>query len=295
MGRSRVLSVIAGTGDVVLARGEIWVAPAVLEGQGLPNNAAGVVELAARLGADLCFLSCRGPQAVPNQAEVLREAVSLVHIRDLACGAVVDGPWQRLAERDGLIQLMARLGGRLGETEQEVALQATVAGEELRAWCEAGVDLVLLTDDIAYNRGLYFSPRLFTRLLLPHYRELLLTAGERRVPTGFHSDGDLTLLLPALIDAGFSFFSLEPEAMDPSEVRHRYDDRFVLIGGIRAEWLSDAGGSGVGHTDLRREISSLVSTGRTILASSCGLYEPSSVAFLKRVYRAADGLPQSGG
>lgn len=295
MGRSRAISALTGLPSSSLARGEIWVAPAVLESQGLPNSAAGVVGLAARLGADLCFLSCTGPQAVPMRTETMREAVSLVHERDLACGAVVDGPWQRLAERDGLFPIIAKLGGHIEETERQVSSMASLAGEELSAWCDAGADLVLLADDIAYNRGPYFSPTLLKRLLLPLYRNLLLSAGERGVPMGFHSDGDLTLILQDLTETGFSLFSLEPEAMDLSEVRHRFGDKFTLIAGIRASWLDGSGQFGSGEIDLRREISSLASLGRIILASSCGLYGPSSVARLADVYRVADGVVQGDG
>ncbi len=290
MGRSRAISIVEGSGDGTLARGEIWVTPAVLESRGLPNSAAGVADFAAGLGADLCFVSCSGPQAVSREALAQREAVSLVHERDLACGVVVDGPWQRLAERRGLIQLMAMLGGHLDETEREISSLAKLVDDEVRSWCEAGADLVLLADDIAYNRGPYFSPALFGRLLLPHYRRVLRTAGEYRVPVGSHSDGNLTLLLPTLIDAGYSFFSLEPEAMDLSEIRRRHGDGFALIAGIRAEWLSSVGGVRDGAVDLAREISSLRRIGRVILASSCGLYESTSVAMLEKVYRAADSL-----
>ena len=290
MGRSRVISALTGLPSSSLARGEIWVAPAVLESQGLPNSAAGVAGLAAQLGSDLCFLSCTGPQAVPMHSETMREAVSFVHERDLACGAVVDGPWQRLAERDGLFPTIAKVGTHIDETERGLSSMASLAGEELSAWCNAGVDLVLLADDIAFNQGPYFSPTLFERLLSLHYLHLVRLASERGVPVGFHSDGNLTLLMPVLMGAGFSLYSLEPEAMELSEVRHRFGDKFTLIAGIRASWLDVSGEFGSGEIDLRREISSLASLGRIILGSSCGVYEPSSVARLADVYRVADGL-----
>ncbi len=266
----------------------------MLESRGLSNSAAGVADLSAMLGADICFVSCSGPQAVAREADAQQAAVSLVHSRDLACGAVVDGPWQRLAERHGLIQLLAMVGGRLAEAEREVSSQMAFVGEEVRAWCEASADLVLLTDDVAYNRGLYFSSALFARLLLPHYRQVLQVAGEHGAPMGFHSDGDVTLLLPTLLDAGFSFFSLEPEVMDMHEVRRLHGDGFSLISGIRAEWLSASGGVRARDIDLPREISSLCRVRRLILASSCGLYEPSSVALLEKVYRVADSLAEEG-
>ncbi len=293
MGRAKVLSVLAGSRVDPLARGEVWVAPAVLESQGLPNDAAGVAHLAANLGADLCFVSCGGPQAVPNQPEALREAVAAVHARDLACGIVVDGPWQRLTQSHGLFQLLERLGRHAGQVEQEVAAQAALVHEELNAWAGAGADLVLLADDLAYSRGLYFSPVLFASLLLPHYRQFLLAATDLHVPLGFHSDGDLMPLLPTLVEMGFSFFSLETEAMNLADVQDQHKDRVALIAGIAAEWLSSDRLAGISVDDVSAGISRLARGGRLILGSACGLYDPDSPAALREIYRVADCLPRA--
>ena len=81
----------------------------MLEGEGLSNTAEGVAALAVRLGADVSFLSCSGPQAVRSDATALRAAVETVHAGDLACGAVVNGPWQRLTDAEGLISVLQQL------------------------------------------------------------------------------------------------------------------------------------------------------------------------------------------
>lgn len=291
MGRAKFLSAMAGSWAGAPVRGEVWVAPAVLEAQGLSNDAQGVAGLAVNLGADLCFLSCGGPQAVPNQPAALLEAVALVRARDLACGVVVDGPWQRLTQRYGLLGLLERVGRHGNQVQREVTAQAALVHEELGAWASAGADLALLADDLAWSGGLYFSPALFARLLLPCYRQSLLSSAGLRLPLGFHADGDLSPLLPVLVELGFSFFSLEPEAANLAEIQSCIGDRAALLSGIRAAWLSPAGPPGALAGDVAAEISSLLLGGRLILASSCGLYDPASVNAIREVYRIADCIP----
>lgn len=286
MSRAKVKSVLAGLSKDSLVRGEIWVAPEVLASLGLPNNATGIAELAAILGADLCFLSCSGPQPVPPQTKVLQAAVAEVHARDLACGIVIDGPWQRLVQSNGLIQLLERFGTAFAQIQQEIVVQTTLIHEEIRAWVRADVDLVLLADDLAYNEGLYFSPVVFNRLLLPNYRQFLQAANDLQVPLGFHSDGNLMRLLPTLVEIGFSFFSLETEAMDLAQVQCHFRDRAGLIAGIRAAWLNpDRAAWRLADDDMLSEIATLTHRGRLILGSACGLYHPASLAALREIYR----------
>jgi uroporphyrinogen-III decarboxylase len=252
----------------------------VLASQGLSNTADGVATLTVRLGADLSFLSCSGPQAVADEAGALRASVDAVHARGLACGAVVNGPWQRLTEANGLETALRQLATD-SDTEQQIAALATRVQLEAGAWEDAGADLIMLADDLAYNGGPYFSPTLFRRLLVPHYRRLLLAA--RRLPIGFHSDGDLSRLLPALVSAGFACFSLEPEATSPSAVWQRFGHHVTLLSGIPAAWLTTP----VAAANVQAELQDLVRGGSLILTSACGLFEPSSVDRLKTIYHLA--------
>lgn len=283
MGHAKVKSVLAGITDNILVRGEIWVAPIVLETMGLPNNAAGIAELAADLGADFCFLSSSGPQPVLRQVIALQEAVAEVHARNLACGVVIDGPWQKLATTNSLGQLLGRL--RTSAIHREIEEQTELIHEEFRAWAGVGADMVLLADDLAYMDGLYFSPAIFSRLLLPNYVQFLKTATDLQVPLGFHSDGNLVRLLPTLVETGFSFFSLEPEAMDLEQIQRQFNDRITLMTGIRAAWFNPNCAGRIQTDDILSEISSLALGGRFILSSACGLYDPGSLAALKEIYR----------
>ena len=151
---------------------------------------------------------------------------------------------------------------------------------EVDAWDEAGADLIILADDLAYDGGLYFSPALFDRLLMDHYRLML----RRRRPMGFHSDGDLTHLLPALTKAGFSCFSLEPEATSPRTVWQRFGRQVTLLSGIPAAWLATP----VRSSEVLPELVDLAHSGSLVLASACGLFEPSFIENLKMIYRLSE-------
>ena len=284
----RVRDALDGRRGARPPRGELWVAPEVLAGAGLAGSVEGAAALAQRLGADLSFVSSTGPLGVGDEPAAMRAAVAAVHTGGLACGAVVDGAWQRLTQRAGLepalrlatgAALAPRLAALARETEREV-----------EGWSLAGADLVVLADDVAYAGGPLFSPALFERLLVPQYRRLLAGPppldGERRRPTlGFHSDGDMRRLLPALVRAGFSCFSLEPEATAAGEVWRRFGRRVTLLTGIPAAWLTSA----VDWRDVTSALADLACGGSLILASTCGLFEPRSLENLTTIYRLADG------
>lgn len=237
--------------------------------------------LAEHLGADLSFLSCAGPLGLGDEPATMRAAADAVHARGLACGALVDGPWQRLTQRDGLESAL--------RTTADAGIKARLAGlaeetaREVDGWTLAGADLIVLADDVAYAGGPLFSPTLFERLLVPHYRRLL--DRRRRPPVGFHADGDVSRLLPALVQAGFTCFSLEPEATGPDGVWRRFGRRMTLLTGIPAAWL----GASVDWSEVASVLADLACGGSLILASACGLFEPGAIENLKTIYRLADG------
>ncbi|MGO8685153.1 MAG: uroporphyrinogen decarboxylase family protein [Thermoleophilia bacterium] len=254
----------------------------VLASEGLPNTPQGVIALASKVGADLTFLSCAGPQPTGYEAAALRSGVETAHAQHLACGAVVDGPWQRLTTAEGVMAALQQLVADEAIAVRLAAL-ADAAQREIEAWVTAGADLIILADDVAYTGGPYFAPALLDRLLLPHYQRLC-RAVQPTLPIGFHSDGDLVRLLPTLVQAGFSCFSLEPEATCPAQVWRHYGRHLTMLSGIPAAWLTLP----LEPSGVRFELTQLLSGGSLILASACGLFEPSSTANLREIYRLTE-------
>lgn len=232
-------------------RGEIWVEPHVLESIGLSNDAEGIAQFAARIKADFCFFSCSGSQPVKNSAPDMKKAVEAARTLSLACGAVIDGPWQRLTYHNDLMLLLQKIISNPLELQELLSVQVELANTEMTAWAEAGVDLILVADDIAYNNGLYFSPTHFEQFLKPCYEKLFnLFKSEVVLPVGFHCDGNINSLIPELIDLGFVYFNLEPEAVNLEDILGNYGRRMFVMSGIKADWLYGENAAGKATTDF---------------------------------------------
>lgn len=270
-------------------RGEIWIEPLVLESIGLANNAVGIAHFAAQIKADFCFFSCGGSQPVKNSKPDMKEAVEAARRLSLVCGAVIDGPWQRLTYHKDLMLLLQKIISDPHELQELLSVQVELAKTEMAAWAEAGIDLLLVADDIAYNNGLYFSPTHFEQLLKPCYKTLFGPFKSKNfLPVGFHCDGNLSLVLPDLIDLGFVYFNLEPEAVNLEDILGNYGRCMFAMSGIKADWLYGENAAGKATTDFPGNLPDLLKHGNLLLSSTCGLYQPSSVAALRSIYQWLD-------
>lgn len=164
-----------------------------------------------------------------------------------------------------------------------------IAVEELHAAEKAGADMFILCDDIAYTKGLYFSPEQFKNILLPYYRNLKKSIkGDK--PIGFHSDGNIQPIIGTLIDSGYSYFSIEPEALPLDELLTGLPEHVSVLSGIKAEWL-------MGPDSIDSKIHEIIQFiqniknhyGRKIiLGSSCGIADIQSLERLKVIYGILD-------
>jgi uroporphyrinogen decarboxylase len=117
----------------------------------------------------------------------------------------------------------------------EVLLQK-IAEQRLyqaRRFAEAGADILRIGDDIATQRGLMVSPALYQEWIKPLHAAVIAAA--RRVqpdiPVKYHSDGQLTDLLPDLMDIGVNIINpVQPECMDLAEIKRTFGQELVLWG-----------------------------------------------------------------
>jgi hypothetical protein len=270
----------------VLLRGEIWVNPEVLVKAGFDQGPRGLVGLASSLGADICFFYW--PESV--MAVDIKGLVQLARAADLDCGLTINGPFQRLTLTRNVLDLLQEWHRDPSRFEALLAHEMEDIAETLDLLKGSEIELVMITEDVAYTGGLYFSPELFRRVLVPFYSTLVSRLSSTPVALGWHSDGDVSPLLPDLVESGLRFFSLEPECVDLLKFKQTYLARVSLVGGIRAAWLT---GKSLNPDEQRRfllEISGLLKEGGLIFASSCGLYNPAFLSNLKQLYRLADGL-----
>jgi len=103
-------------------------------------------------------------------------------------------------------------------------------------WClavfgravELGAEVIVMGDDSAHHGGPMISPRMWREFVLPYHRRIVETLP---VPVIWHSDGDISKLLPMAVEAGFAgVHGLEPWSMSLETVKTAYGEKLVLMG-----------------------------------------------------------------
>lgn len=284
-GRGKLSRLIAEPESSGSLRGELWVGPDVLAQAGFARGPRGRVDLALSLEADVCFF----PRPEPAEAAAVKDLAELARRAGLDCALTVDGPFQRLAAAGDLLAVFLELGRdpagfrrRLErEMEEIIGFLAEVG--------EAGIELVVIGDDVGYSGGLYFSPEVFRSHLLPFYRGAVERLSAAGVAAGWHSDGNVSFILPDMVRCGFRFFALEPECVDLLSFKRVHGPQAILIGGIRSEWLTTEEPGPEQQISWCNDIGSLASEGGFILSSCCGIHSPLFLSRLKRLYRLFNG------
>jgi uroporphyrinogen decarboxylase len=128
---------------------------------------------------------------------------------------------------------------------------------QARRFAEAGVDILRIGDDIATQRGLMVSPTLYGQWIKPLHRSVIAKARRVRpdIPVKYHSDGQLTDLLPDLIDIGVTIINpVQPECMDLKEIKHTFGTNLVLWGCMPVQSVFAHGSA----DDVRRHLEFLI-------------------------------------
>ncbi len=158
-------------------------------------------------------------------------------------------------------------------------------------WCIAmyqkaislGAEVVVLGDDAAHGGGPMISPRMWRQFILPHHRRIVEALD---VPVIWHSDGDMTRLLPSAIEAGFvGVHGLDVLAgMDLAKIKREYGQDLVLIGNLDVRVLFDSDLDAV-----RREVDRCMAQGATgggyMIASCNSICEGMNPAAVAEMFR----------
>ncbi len=106
---------------------------------------------------------------------------------------------------------------------------------QARKFAQLGVDVLSLGDDIAMQTGMMISPRMWRKWLKPRLAEVIGAAREANpdILVQYHTDGDCRAVIPELIEVGVDILNpIQPECMDPVEIKKTYGDRLSFSGTI---------------------------------------------------------------
>jgi len=112
-----------------------------------------------------------------------------------------------------------------------------------RVLSKVSVDYASFYEPIASNAGPVISPAMFKRFAIPGYRKVINLLEKYRVPLRIlcTTGGDLSSILPGLIDAGINglwISNIHSTSMKYPKLRHRFGSEIALIGGIDSTALA---------------------------------------------------------
>jgi uroporphyrinogen decarboxylase len=111
-----------------------------------------------------------------------------------------------------------------------------------RVLSKVSVDYASFYEPIASNQAPVVSPAMFERFAIPGYKKVIDLLRTYRVPLRIlcSTGGDLTSLLPSLIDAGINglwISNIRSAGMEYPKLRRQFGSEVALIGGIDATAL----------------------------------------------------------
>jgi len=133
----------------------------------------------------------------------------------------------------GLEQLMLDFCERPAYVEVLFEKLAAQRRFQARRFAEAGVDVLRIGDDIATQQGLMLGPRMYRDHIKRLHASIVQAAREVRsdIQVLYHSDGNLTALLPDLLDIGVTAINpAQPECMDLRQVKREFGRDLTLWG-----------------------------------------------------------------
>jgi uroporphyrinogen decarboxylase len=104
-------------------------------------------------------------------------------------------------------------------------------GEILRRMTKAGMDMIGFEGDIAMQHSLIMGPDTWRAVDKPRLAKVIASCKEinPNVHVFIHSDGDISEIMPDLIEIGFDVIDpIQPECMDPIEIKKLYGDKITL-------------------------------------------------------------------
>jgi uroporphyrinogen decarboxylase len=104
---------------------------------------------------------------------------------------------------------------------------------------EMGVDMIWTGDDVGMQTGMLMSPKTWRKFLKPKMANFIasLKAINPQVKVAYHSDGDVSAIIPDLIEIGLDVLNpIQPACMDPAELKRQYGDKLCFWGSMDEQY-----------------------------------------------------------
>jgi corrinoid protein of di/trimethylamine methyltransferase len=132
-----------------------------------------------------------------------------------------------------------------------------------------GVDFIWTADDVAFKTGLFLPPKLMREIWAPRLKRIHEPALSAGKPVMFHSDGNITDLVPMLLDAGVDcVHPCDPYGVDYREFKKSFGAHVCMAGNIDIEFPLAHGTPEEVREDVRKHMEALKPGGGYVCSSS---------------------------
>jgi uroporphyrinogen decarboxylase len=160
------------------------------------------------------------------------------------------------------------------------------------------VDGIMFSDDWGGQRGILLGPARWRAFLKEPMRRMYSFAHGHGKVTLHHSCGNVADIIPDAIEIGLDVLeSVQPEAMNPYELKKRFGERLTFWGGLGVQSTLPFGSPDDVRAEIQRLCRELGRGGGYILAPAKPLQEDTPTANAVVVVEAfpAQGTPATGG
>jgi uroporphyrinogen decarboxylase len=136
----------------------------------------------------------------------------------------------------------------------------TILIHDVTVLAQAGIDVLLLDDDVAMPTGLLISPAMWRKYFKSRLAAAIAAARAiaPEIIVFYHSDGNFTSLIPELIEIGVNVINpVQPDCMDAAMLKRQYGDRLAFWGTVGTAALWDHGSPRDVRAEVRRRIETL--------------------------------------
>jgi uroporphyrinogen decarboxylase len=174
----------------------------------------------------------------------------------------------------GMPNLMMRMISDPGFVHRLAGLTLDYNLKQLEMLAAAGLDVLVVEDDIATTHTTLISPRHFREFVHPYNRRLVERAHALGLKVVRHSDGNLWPILDDLLESGYDGLNpLEPQAgMDLGRLKAHCGERICLVGNIDCLELLCTGTADQVEEAVRQAIDIAAPGGGYILSESNSLH-----------------------
>lgn len=276
-----------------IPRGELWLGTPLFEGHGLSDTPENHLRLADRLDHDLISLPVSdSPDTKPDlQYRYFGcEQVGLTaQVSDQPVFAVIDGPFQEMVSRIGLMSVLADWIPKNEEIRNCYKKLSASVLDLIDRTLQYPVSAVVIADDFVSDAGPLVRPSDIETLFSPFYDQASQSVKKAGAAFFLHCCGNLSRLDPIIASWRIEgLCAVQSTVNDLNDLFRRFDPGFMIMAGIEPGLLESVHPPRDLVIRFKETVRIAGRSGKLILGTSCGLFKLQQLERIVEIYAMAD-------